>query len=83
MEVIYLFLVFLLMHADLSHALQPNMIIFLADDLGYGDLKSYGHPTQEWGPIDDLTREGMKFTSMYSASALCSPSRAALLTGKV
>ena len=61
---------------------KPNVIIFNADDMGYGDLSSYGHPTQEWGAIDDLTREGMKFNNMVAAASLCSPSRAALLTGR-
>ena len=61
---------------------KPNVIIFNADDMGYGDLSSYGHPTQEWGAIDDLTREGMKLNNMVAASSLCSPSRAALLTGR-
>ncbi|XP_072036524.1 arylsulfatase-like [Amphiura filiformis] len=76
-------LILLTIIASISSALRPNMIIFLADDVGYGDLKSYGHPTQEWGPIDDLAEEGMKFTSLYSTSSLCSPSRAALLTGRL
>ena len=61
---------------------QPNVILFNADDMGWGDLSCYGHPTQEWGPIDDLAREGMRFTNMYASATVCSPSRAALMTGK-
>ncbi|XP_038074615.1 arylsulfatase-like [Patiria miniata] len=61
---------------------QPNIIIFLADDFGYGDLSSYGHPTQEFGPIDQMGREGMRFTRWYAPSLFCSPSRGAMLTGR-
>lgn len=59
----------------------PNFIIIYADDVGYGDLYSYGHPTQEKGPIDQMVDEGMKFTQWYSPASLCTPSRASLLTG--
>ncbi|XP_072048899.1 arylsulfatase-like [Amphiura filiformis] len=62
---------------------KPNIIIFNADDMGWGDFSSYGHPTQEWGPVDDMAYEGMRFTSFYAAASLCSPSRSALMTGRM
>ena len=62
---------------------QPNFVLFLADDFGYGNLSSYGHPSQEAGGADAMANEGMKFTQMYSAASYCTPSRAALLTGIV
>ena len=60
---------------------QPNIILFLADDMGYGDLSVYGHPSQEWGPIDQMAMEGVRFTQTYSVAPTCTPSRASLLTG--
>lgn len=60
---------------------KPNILLFLADDMGYGDLNVYGHPTQEAGPIDRLASDGMRFMQAYSAATFCTPSRAALLTG--
>ncbi|XP_072049931.1 arylsulfatase-like [Amphiura filiformis] len=62
---------------------KPNIIIFNADDMGWGDLSSYGHPTQEWGPVDDMAADGMRFTDFYSPSSLFSPSRAGLLTARI
>lgn len=62
---------------------KPNFVIFFADDMGYGDLASYGHPTQERGPIDDVMVEnGIKFTQGYVPDTVCTPSRVALLTGR-
>merc|ERR1711892_1015329 len=60
---------------------KPNVIILLADDLGYGDLSSSGHPTSRTSNIDRLIQSSLWFPSFYSASPVCSPSRAALLTG--
>lgn len=61
---------------------QPNFVVIVADDVGYGDLHCYGHPSQERGAIDELAKEGMKFQNWYSGAASSSASRAALMTGK-
>ena len=61
----------------------PNVIVFLADDQGYGDLGVAGHPTLRTPHLDQLAREGTRFTQWMSANAVCSPSRAALLTGRL
>jgi arylsulfatase A len=62
---------------------QPNFVIIFADDLGYGDLGCYGHPTIRTPHLDQMAREGMRFTQFYSAAPVCTPSRAALLTGRL
>ena len=62
---------------------RPNFIIIFADDLGYGDLTCFGHPTIKTPHLDRMAQEGMKLTQFYSAASVCSPSRAALLTGRL
>jgi len=62
---------------------RPNLVVILADDLGYGDLGCYGHPTIRTPHLDQMAREGMRFTQFYSAAEVCTPSRAALLTGRL
>lgn len=61
---------------------RPNLIVFLADDLGYGDLGCYGHPLIQTPHLDAFARQGVRLTQCYSASAVCSPSRSAILTGR-
>jgi arylsulfatase A-like enzyme len=60
----------------------PNVVLILADDLGWTDLACFGSDLHETPHLDRLAREGMKFTQNYSACTVCSPTRAALLTGK-
>lgn len=64
-----------------SDAPKPNFIIIYADDLGYGDLGCYGQKRIKTPNLDRLAAGGMRFTDFYSAAAVCTPSRAALLTG--
>ena len=65
-------------HADK----KPNIVVFLADDMGWGDAACYDHPLIKSPNIDKLASEGLKFTQCYAASGVCSPSRSAILTGR-
>jgi arylsulfatase A len=64
-------------------ARPPNLVVILADDLGYGDLPAYGHPTMRTPRLDRMAAEGQRWTSFYVAAPVCTPSRAALLTGRL
>ena len=61
---------------------RPNVILIVADDLGWTDLACYGSDFYQSPNLDGLARDGMRFTANYSACTVCSPTRAALLTGK-
>src|SRR5262245_5033224 len=61
---------------------RPNIAFILADDLGPGDLGCYGGQIAPTPNIDRLAREGIRFTSYYAASPICSPSRCGLITGQ-
>lgn len=69
--------------AGQASADKPNIIIMFADDLGYGDLGCFGHPTIRTPNLDRMAGEGMKLTQFYSAAPVCTPSRAALMTGRL
>jgi len=62
---------------------RPNVVMLFVDDLGYGDLATYGNTLIKTPNIDQLAREGTKFTSWYSAASICTPSRAGLLSGRL
>lgn len=61
---------------------NPNIIIMMADDLGYGDLGCFGNEIIQTPNLDQLAREGVKYTAFYSGHPTCSPSRAAMMTGR-
>lgn len=60
-----------------------NILLIVADDMGYNDLSSYGSPTIATPHIDAIASEGAKFTQFYQGSSLCTPARAAMLTGRL
>ena len=73
-------LVFL--HCAQAASPQPNIVVFLADDMGWGDAGCYGHEQIVSPNIDKLAAEGVRFTQCYAACGVCSPSRSAILTGR-
>ncbi len=73
---------FLLSQQSVAQTKRPNIIFILADDLAQADLGCYGNPFNETPNIDRIAKSGIKFTQSYSACPVCSPSRAAIMTGK-
>ena len=72
---------FALFITAVSLSAAPNYVLIFCDDLGYGDLGCYGSKKNRTPRIDQLAREGMRFTDFYSSSPVCTPSRASLMTG--
>jgi len=62
--------------------MRPNILMIVADDLGYADLSCYGHPDYTTGSLDALAQHGVRFTQAYANSCLCTNSRVALITGR-
>lgn len=62
---------------------QPNFVVIFCDDLGYGDLGCFGHPTIHTPNLDRMATEGQRWTNFYVGASVCTPSRAALLTGRL
>ncbi|MCG9793139.1 sulfatase [Flavobacterium algicola] len=76
------FVGFITVNSNAQQQEKPNIIIIMADDMGYGDLSSYGSKLINTPNLDKLASEGIKFTDFHSNGSVCSPTRAALLTGK-
>lgn len=60
-----------------------NIVVIFADDLGYGDLACFGHPTIKTPNLDQMAADGAKMTQFYAAASVCTPSRAGLMTGRL
>jgi arylsulfatase A-like enzyme len=77
-----LLVVFSISHSLIAAERQPNIIFILADDLGYGDIGAYGATAIATPNIDRMAAQGAMFNEFYSVSPVCTPARAALLTGR-
>src|SRR5688572_26260751 len=64
-----------------AQSIRPNVVLIVTDDVGYGDIGSYGAPDIRTPNIDRLAKEGTRFTDFYAAPS-CTPTRAALITGR-
>lgn len=79
---VFALLALLLSDSHLNAAEKPNFIVIFCDDLGWGDLTCYGHPTINTPNLDRMADEGTRMTQFYVASSVCTPSRSGLLTGR-
>src|SRR5215468_1694562 len=70
------------MAAPTARPSRPNILLILADDLGWGDLSCYGGKLAATPHLDRMAKEGVRFTQFYVAAPICSPSRCGLLTGQ-
>jgi len=75
-------LIIFVLQACKTESPRPNIVFFLVDDLGYSDVGCFGSTYYETPNIDRIAQDGMKFTSAYAGSCICSPTRASILTGK-
>ena len=82
MKKVYFVLLFALALAGCKKETPPNIVLILADDLGYSELGTYGQQLIETPNIDELGRNGMSFSQFYSGAPVCAPARCVLLTGK-
>ena len=72
----------LLVDCEATVASKPNILVIMVDDLGYGDLSSYGSEDLQTPAIDSIVSEGIKFTDFYANCPVCSPSRASFISGR-
>jgi arylsulfatase A-like enzyme len=77
-----LFLTFTVLVCCKAYSQRPNIIYIMSDDMGYGDLSGYGHKSHATPNLDRLAAQGVKFVNAYSAGAVCTPTRTALMTGR-
>ena len=82
MKSLHLVVITVLFVANAQSQKKPILIVILADDLGYGDLSCYGQEKFETPHLDQMAREGMRFMDFHSSGAVCSPTRAAPMTGR-
>ncbi len=72
----------LLLTVSMIGSSRPNVLLILADDLGYGDLSCYGTDKVDTPHIDPIAREGLRFTDAHSPASVCTPTRYNILTGR-
>jgi len=82
MRIFFILLLGFLLNACAQKQAPPNILLIVVDDLGYSDLHCYGNELVETPHIDQLAKEGVRFTRAYASCTVCSPTRAALMTGR-